>query len=244
MKAVIENASLSGPPASYVNPPDAWEDEQGARPKSSPPKVDARWQQLSVEQPVQHRVVPVTSAARAPEAQLVQYKPVAHMPLHNGVQSGQNQAVNQMPVANGTYPLHYQAMAQSTQQVQYQLMTQVPVSQGDHLNQCWWVVRVNKLQLIDPLNQPHMTYITPPVQSGYVAAPQVLPTPQVGRSGATPRCVLRNATHAARGATNNAVATPVGQRAMLLGQQKSRIQSLLKHWFMIVGEDCRLFSPN
>ncbi|KAH3781672.1 hypothetical protein DPMN_159573 [Dreissena polymorpha] len=49
MEAVIANASLSGPPASYVNPPDAREDEQGARPKSLPPKVDARWQQVSVE---------------------------------------------------------------------------------------------------------------------------------------------------------------------------------------------------
>ncbi|KAH3707175.1 hypothetical protein DPMN_066572 [Dreissena polymorpha] len=73
MKAVIANASLSGPHASYVNPPDAREDEQGARPKSSPPKVDARWQQVSVEQPVQYRAVPVTSAAVSPEAQPAQY---------------------------------------------------------------------------------------------------------------------------------------------------------------------------
>ncbi|KAH3876914.1 hypothetical protein DPMN_000766 [Dreissena polymorpha] len=60
-----------------------------------------------------------------------------------------------------------------------------------------------------------MAYMTSPVQSGYVAAPQVVPTPQICRSVAAPRCVSRNATHAARGATNNAIATPVGQRAML-----------------------------
>ncbi|KAH3831055.1 hypothetical protein DPMN_104316 [Dreissena polymorpha] len=65
VKAVIAYASLSGPPASYVNPPEAREDEQGARPKSSPPKVDAGWQQVSVEQPVQYRTVPVTPAAGA-----------------------------------------------------------------------------------------------------------------------------------------------------------------------------------
>ncbi|KAH3707174.1 hypothetical protein DPMN_066571 [Dreissena polymorpha] len=86
--------------------------------------------------------------------------------------------------------------------------------------------------------------MTQPVQSGYVAAPQVVPTPQVGRSGATPHCVSRNATHAARGATNNAFATPVRQRDMLLGQQKSRIQFLPKYLFMMVGEAGRLSSPN
>ena len=225
MKAVIANASLSGPPASYVNPPEAREDEQGARPKSSPPKVDAGWQQVSAEQPVQYRTVPVTPAAGAREAQPVQYQAVAHMPVHNGVQSGQYQAVTQIPVANGTYPVHYQAMAQGPQPVQYQLMTQVPVSQGGHLQ---YMSVGGQGQLIDPVNQPHMTYMIPPVQSGYVAAPQVVPTPQVGRSGATPRCVSRNATHAARGATNNALTTPVGQRAMLLGQQKPRLQSLPK----------------
>ena len=57
--------------------------------------------------------------------------------------------------------------------------------------------------------------MVPPVQSGYVAAPHVEPTPKVGMSGATPRCVSRNTTHAARDATNNAVAAHVGQIALL-----------------------------
>ncbi|KAH3781671.1 hypothetical protein DPMN_159572 [Dreissena polymorpha] len=61
------------------------------------------------------------------------------MPVHNGVQSGQYQAVTQMPVANGMHPVHDQAMAQATQPVQYQLMTR----KGVTCNICWWAVRVN-----------------------------------------------------------------------------------------------------
>ncbi|KAH3887369.1 hypothetical protein DPMN_011385 [Dreissena polymorpha] len=69
----------------------------------------------------------------------------------------------------------------------------------------------------------NVKYMIPPLQKGNVAASQVVPASQVVRSGET----LRNAAHAPRGATYNAVATPVGPRALILGQHKSRLQSLL-----------------
>ncbi|KAH3842929.1 hypothetical protein DPMN_116434 [Dreissena polymorpha] len=247
--AAIDSASLSGPPASYIKSSDAKKGDQGARSKVIQERTEVGFNQGSVEQSVQYLTVTPSpmpmepksvhyQAATQPSAaigcqqrsleQPVQYRSVTstqYIPMNHSVQSGSYQAMAQMPQAHGTYPVQFHAMGHGAQPGQYQIMTHVPVSQAGQLQ---YMLVGSQGQLIDPVDQPHMTYMTSPVQSGYVAAPQVVPTPQVCRSVATPRCVSRHATHAVRGATNNTVAPPVGQRAMLLGKQKSRIQSLPK----------------
>ncbi|KAH3748684.1 hypothetical protein DPMN_183133 [Dreissena polymorpha] len=65
----------------------------------------------------------------------------AHYQLTHGAQSGHYQALTQVRVAHGVYPVQYHAMAQEAQPVQYQLthgvqsgqyqaVTQVPVAHG------------------------------------------------------------------------------------------------------------------
>ncbi|KAH3738032.1 hypothetical protein DPMN_044637 [Dreissena polymorpha] len=76
------------------------------------PKVELGWQHRSLGYSVQNR--PAT--------------PAPYMSKDHGMQAGPYQAMAQMPMAHGTYPVQFNAMTQGAQPMPYQAMTQVPVS--------------------------------------------------------------------------------------------------------------------
>ncbi|KAH3819631.1 hypothetical protein DPMN_121370 [Dreissena polymorpha] len=187
--AAIDSASLSGPPASYINSSDAKKGDQGARSKVIQERTEVGFNQRSVEQSVQYLTVTPSpmpmepksvhyQAATQPSAaigcqqrsleQPVQYRSVTstqYIPMNHSVQSGSYQAMAQMPQAHGTYPVQFYAMGHGAQPGQYQIMTHVPVSQAGQLQ---YMLVGSQGQLIDPVDQPHMTYISWSFTSLYI----------------------------------------------------------------------------
>ncbi|KAH3797518.1 hypothetical protein DPMN_151099 [Dreissena polymorpha] len=240
VSAAIDNANLSGRPSSYVKSSDAKVVDHGARPKVAQHKTEALWYKGSVEQsgpygtntptqmaftpkPVQHQ------AATQPKVELgwqhgsvghsVQNRPVAptpYMSVNHGMQAGPHQVMAQMPMPHGTYPVQFHAMSHGVQPGQW--------PQGGQLQ---YMLVGGQGQLIDSVNPVPMTYMMPPVQSGYVTSTPVTPAPQVDRSGAPSRVASRSVAHAGHGASDTAAATIV-QRAVAPGQHKSKLQSLPK----------------